>query len=62
MFHYVPLHLSDMARRWGYEAGDCSVTERVADTLLRLPFYNDLTPDEQDSVIDAVRIAPATKG
>ncbi len=61
VFHYVPLHLSDMARRWGYGAGDCPVTERIGDTLLRLPFYNDLTPDEQESVIEAIRTAPDTR-
>lgn len=55
VFHYVPLHLSDMGKRWGSAAGDCPVTERVSDTLLRLPFYNSLTPDEQDSVIAAIR-------
>ncbi len=57
VFHYVPLHLSDMAKQWGYGTGNCPVTERVSDTLLRLPFYNDLTPDEQDSVIAAIRTA-----
>lgn len=55
VFHYVPLHLSDMARQWGYQPGDCPVTECVSDTLLRLPFYNDLTVDEQMSVVNAIR-------
>ncbi len=62
VFHYVPLHLSDMVRQWGYGTGDCPVTERVGDTLLRLPFYNDLEPDEQDSVIVAIQTAPAIEG
>src|SRR5215208_265126 len=43
VFHYLPLHLSDMGRRFGGRAGDCPVTEDVSDRLLRLPFYNDLT-------------------
>src|SRR5215472_3989482 len=39
VFHYQPLHLSEMARRWGGRIGDCPVTEQVSDRLLRLPFY-----------------------
>jgi dTDP-4-amino-4,6-dideoxygalactose transaminase len=54
VFHYQPLHLSDMGRRFGGNRGDCPVTERISDRLLRLPFYNQLTPQEQQRVIDAV--------
>ena len=54
VFHYLPLHLSDMGRRFGGQLGDCSVTEDVSDRLLRLPFYNDLTQDEQTQVIDRI--------
>lgn len=61
VFHYVPLHLSDMGRRWGYAPGACPVTEEMSDRLLRLPFYNDLTEDEQHSVIAAVTAAPLTR-
>jgi dTDP-4-amino-4,6-dideoxygalactose transaminase len=54
VFHYLPLHLSDMGRRFGGKPGDCPVTERVSDQLLRLPFYNTLSQAEQDQVIDAI--------
>jgi dTDP-4-amino-4,6-dideoxygalactose transaminase len=54
VFHYQPLHLSDVGRRAGGSEGDCPVTERVSDCLLRLPFYNDLTMAEQMQVIAAV--------
>jgi dTDP-4-amino-4,6-dideoxygalactose transaminase len=54
VFHYLPLHLSDMGRRFGGAEGDCPVTEDVSDRLLRLPFYNDMNPDEQERVIDAI--------
>lgn len=53
-FHYQPLHLSAMGVRWGGKEGDCPVTERVADTLLRLPIYNRLTDDDLDRVVTAV--------
>lgn len=50
-FHYLPLHLSDMGRRFGGQPGDCPVTEDVSDRLVRLPFYNDMTEEEQMAVL-----------
>jgi dTDP-4-amino-4,6-dideoxygalactose transaminase len=54
VFHYLPLHLSDMGRHFGGREGDCPVTEKVSDRLLRLPFYNDLTEEDQAKVVDAI--------
>lgn len=54
VFHYQPLHLSEMGRQFGGEIGDCPVTESVSDRLVRLPFYNDLTEEEQSRVIDRI--------
>lgn len=54
-FHYVPLHLTPMGRRLGGRAGDAPVTERMAVSLVRLPFYTDLSEGDQDRVIDVVR-------
>ena len=54
VFHYLPLHLSQMGQRFGGKPGDCPVTEEVSDRLLRLPFYNGLTEDEQARVVEAI--------
>lgn len=54
VFHYQPLHLSDMGSQFGGKAGDCPVTEDVSDRLLRLPFYNELTEADQARVVAAV--------
>jgi len=54
VFHYLPLHLSDMGQRYGGKPGDCPVTEDVSDRLVRLPFFYSLNGDEQEQVIDAV--------
>jgi dTDP-4-amino-4,6-dideoxygalactose transaminase len=54
VFHYVPLHLSEMGMRFGGRPGQCPVTERVSDCLIRLPFYNDLLEREQGEVIAAI--------
>jgi len=55
VFHYLPLHLSPMGEKYGGKAGDCPVTERVSDQLLRLPFYTNMTDDEQKAVIQALK-------
>lgn len=55
VFHYLPLHLSDMGRGFGGQVGDCPVTEDVSDRLVRLPFYFELAGDDQTRVIEAVR-------
>ena len=54
VFHYVPLHLSELGRRHGGASGACPVAEDVADRLVRLPFYTGMTQQEQDRVIEAV--------
>jgi dTDP-4-amino-4,6-dideoxygalactose transaminase len=55
VFHYVPLHLSPVGLRMGGRKGCCPVTEEKSDRLVRLPFYNSLSRDDQDQVIAAVR-------
>jgi len=54
-FHYLPLHLSQMGRKFGGQEGDCPVTEDVSDRLIRLPLYKDLTQAEQERVISAIK-------
>lgn len=54
VFHYVPLHTSDMGKRFGYKAGDLPVTENFSERLVRLPFYNDLGKRDQEFVIRAI--------
>ena len=54
VFHYLPLHLSDMGREFGGEQGDCPVTERISDQLVRLPFHNVLSDADQERVIESI--------
>ena len=54
VFHYVPLHLSEMGRRFGGRQGQCVVTEDVADRILRLPFFTAMTHAEQDRVVSEI--------
>lgn len=55
VFHYLPLHLSPMGEKYGGKPGDCEVTEHVSDQLLRLPFYTNMTAEEQGQVVTALK-------
>jgi dTDP-4-amino-4,6-dideoxygalactose transaminase len=55
VFHYLPLHLSDMGQAFGGEPGDCPVTEELSDRLVRLPFHNGLDSNDLEQVVEVVR-------
>jgi dTDP-4-amino-4,6-dideoxygalactose transaminase len=55
VFHYQPLHLSPMGRRFGGIAGSCPVTEDISGRIVRLPFFNRLAASAQEEVIAAVK-------
>lgn len=54
VFHYQPLHLSPVGRRFGGFAGQCPVSEHAGECLVRLPLFNTLSESDQDRVIEAV--------
>ena len=54
VFHYIPLHSSPMGKKFGYTADDLPITEELSGCLLRLPFYYDLTEEEQLRVVQYV--------
>ena len=56
--HYpIPIHLQEAYAGLGLRAGSFPVAERAAQTLLSLPLYPELTDDQQEQVIEAVRAA-----
>lgn len=64
VFHYVPLHSSEFARANGLYRDELRVTDERSGQLVRLPFFENLTEDEQGKVIDAVQsfqIAPSAR-
>jgi dTDP-4-amino-4,6-dideoxygalactose transaminase len=61
VFHYVPLHSSPRGRLVGRAGGAMTVTDDVADRLVRLPLWVDLA-EHQDRVIDAVLQFFRTRG
>lgn len=54
VFHYLPLHKSEMARKMGLEMSELSVTERISDTLVRLPFFFSLSEEQQSYIVDII--------
>lgn len=54
--HYpIPIHLQEAYRFMGHRAGDFPVSERLAGKILSLPMYAELTPAQQDRVIEIVQ-------
>jgi dTDP-4-amino-4,6-dideoxygalactose transaminase len=54
VFHYVPLHSSPAGRQFGRCGSDLGVTDHVADRLVRLPLYHDMSEAEQDRILSVV--------
>lgn len=54
LFHYVPLHLSPVGRSMGYTDGTLPVTESMSERLIRLPFFYEITKEQQNRVIDTI--------
>ncbi len=55
VFHFLPLHLSPIGRSLGYKDGQLPATESVSGRLLRLPFYYELTTEDQERVIKIIK-------
>lgn len=51
-FHYIPLHSAPAGQKFCRTPHDMSVTNQVAETLVRLPMYYDLSDAEQNKVIE----------
>lgn len=54
VFHYQPLHLSPVGRRFGGYLGQCPVSEHAGECLVRLPMFNTLRTEDLHRVIDGV--------
>lgn len=54
-FHFIPLHSSPYGQKYlGYKPGDFPVTERVSDSLIRLPLYPGLSLEQVDYILDVL--------
>lgn len=55
VFHYIPLHSSPAGVRFGRTDGPLPVTDRIGDTLVRLPMYYGLDDGQMETIEDAAR-------
>jgi dTDP-4-amino-4,6-dideoxygalactose transaminase len=59
--HYpTPVHLTPAYRHLGYGPGDFPHAEKAAERILSLPLYPQITPDQQQRVVDALTTALAS--
>jgi len=59
--YFSPVHLQPFYReRFGFSEGDFPVTERIAARTLALPFYNRLSDEDQDLVVETLKSALAS--
>ncbi len=54
VFHYIPLHSSPAGKKYGRYKNELPTTDRISDTLLRLPLYYELSFEEQSKVISFI--------
>ncbi len=58
--HYpIPIHLQPACARYGYKRGMLPVTEAVAERLVSLPMYPELTAEQIQAVVNAVKKSAA---
>lgn len=50
--HYVPLHSAEAGLRYGRAHGDLNITNSSSESIVRLPFWVDLTHNHQDRVTE----------
>ena len=55
VFHYVPLHTSPAGIRYGRAHGRFDITDAQSERLVRLPMFIELSEDQQEQVVEAVR-------
>ena len=55
VFHYVPLHSAPMGKKTAPNNPELPITNNLSGRILRLPFYYNLTIDEQNHIINSVK-------
>lgn len=53
--HYIPVHLQPYYAKIGFTAGDFPVSEAYYDKAISIPIYFDMTFEQQDEVVEALR-------
>lgn len=61
--HYpIPAHLQPACAHYGYQRGTLPITEAVAERIVSLPMYPELTAEQIQAVVNAVKKCSTMKG
>jgi len=56
--YFAPIHLQPfIVEQFGFKNGDFPITERIAERTIALPFYNNLTQQQVETVSAALKLA-----
>ncbi|MBW4519608.1 MAG: DegT/DnrJ/EryC1/StrS family aminotransferase [Scytolyngbya sp. HA4215-MV1] len=55
VYYPLPLHLQPVYQHLGYQLGQLPVSERVSQEVLSLPMFPELTPEQQEHVVSALK-------
>lgn len=55
VYYPVPLHLQECYKHLGYKEGDLPVVEQKGREVISIPIYPELTPEEQNFVIQTIK-------
>ncbi len=53
-FHYIPLHSAPAGIKYGKTFGSLNVTDKVSDTLVRMPLFYELSDDDLNIIFNIV--------
>ena len=53
--HYIPVHMQPYYQALGFKQGDFPVSERYYEEAFTLPLYYELSDEQQDAVVGALR-------
>lgn len=53
--HYIPVHTQPYYQNFGFKKGDFPVSETYYEEAITLPLYYDLTDEQQDQIIQALK-------
>ena len=53
--HYIPVHLQPYYQDFGFKQGDFPISERYYEEAFTLPLYYNLTDEQQDEIVDALK-------